>query len=379
MLPMNIHSVVPVIVSVLVLSACGQGDPNAQILLSPAGEPRVLVEELRMGESDSDILFGRISSIAVNSAGMIAVADGQSQTVYAFRSDGELDRVIGEKGEGPGEFQRLRQLRVDSADTLQVLEGRAKMQLFSPNSFEYAGQFSLANEDGTSDPLNHILAQRDDNFFARFGGSYSTVPTEKDGIAYLAWRSASDSRPSVETVPHIELRSSEILVVRDENSIGATTRPFGRGTHCAVSLENVWCVWTGDAQLVRMDLTDPSDSDTVYFDIEQRSVTATDKLEIEETYSEPGAFRDLILNAEWHVTKPFFSELVADDRGSLWLQLSEDSEEDDEWWVYKPGNESVVRIGAPEGLRILEIRDGKIFGSLPTEDGTIVTRYSTSD
>ncbi len=55
-------------------------------------------------DADPEYQFGEVSGVDVDGAGNIYVADKQAQHVRVFSPSGELLRVIGRPGEGPGEF-----------------------------------------------------------------------------------------------------------------------------------------------------------------------------------------------------------------------------------------------------------------------------------
>lgn len=61
-----------------------------------------LVEDLRIGGSDSASTLERPSGLAVDALGRIYVADGQ---VKLFDASGKLVRTVGRDGEGPGEYR----------------------------------------------------------------------------------------------------------------------------------------------------------------------------------------------------------------------------------------------------------------------------------
>lgn len=66
----------------------------------------VLVPELRIGGLDSpDASFGRITSLTVDGAGRLYVADGLARSISIFDPDGRHEGSIGRRGNGPGEFQ----------------------------------------------------------------------------------------------------------------------------------------------------------------------------------------------------------------------------------------------------------------------------------
>ena len=64
----------------------------------------------RVGEDDSEVVFGMIGECIVDRDGRLYVLDRQANQVSAFSHEGEFLRTIGRIGEGPGEFREPRGL-----------------------------------------------------------------------------------------------------------------------------------------------------------------------------------------------------------------------------------------------------------------------------
>lgn len=86
--------------AVLVRTAAGQSSR----LDVPTWRAR---ETLRLGSlNEPATTFGRISAAMLDSAGRIYVLDALSQNVRIFSPEGRLERTLGRRGNGPGEFER---------------------------------------------------------------------------------------------------------------------------------------------------------------------------------------------------------------------------------------------------------------------------------
>lgn len=116
-----------------VIVACGQqagGDgPHVDELplLSHA-------EEVRIGSVDDPVGgFSQIRQVRVSQRGSVYVLDGMSRDVRVFNSDGQLLRVIGGPGQGPGEFAAPTGMGL-LGDTLWVLDPQARrLTWFGPD------------------------------------------------------------------------------------------------------------------------------------------------------------------------------------------------------------------------------------------------------
>src|SRR5680860_846938 len=74
------------------------------------------VEDLRLGvvQGEGPTQFAVISGIAVDSVDRIFVAEAQAKEIRVFKRDGSVSHIIGQKGEGPGEFLVPYGLKLDN-------------------------------------------------------------------------------------------------------------------------------------------------------------------------------------------------------------------------------------------------------------------------
>lgn len=81
-----------------------------------------LVEELRIGalEGSEQYTFGSVSGVAVTATEQVWVADEMLGTIRRYSADGVHLGDVGRKGEGPGEFNRLREILESSNGNLAV-------------------------------------------------------------------------------------------------------------------------------------------------------------------------------------------------------------------------------------------------------------------
>ena len=99
-----------------------------------------LNETLQVGATNEDAktarLFGRISAIAADDTRNIYVADRQAREIRVFDPHGTFIDRFGKSGEGPGEFQAITAMMVDSNDRLIVVD-------------PYTSRISVFNREGT--------------------------------------------------------------------------------------------------------------------------------------------------------------------------------------------------------------------------------------
>lgn len=103
-----------------------------------------LEEDLSIGnEEDENYMFYEIQDLEIDSQGNILVMDFKNFRIQKFDAKGHFLKTIGRKGQGPGEFERLGQIFLDSKDNLYVNE-MFKMQIFS-NKGEFVRSIKIKN------------------------------------------------------------------------------------------------------------------------------------------------------------------------------------------------------------------------------------------
>ena len=85
--------------------SCEAGEESTSTDVAPR-DTIVAVQVTVLGEFEGpeEYVFGDITSVAVGPLGQVYVADRLGSTVRAFDMSGRFIGMIGEEGEGPGEF-----------------------------------------------------------------------------------------------------------------------------------------------------------------------------------------------------------------------------------------------------------------------------------
>lgn len=89
-----------------------------------------LEENLSIGrEDDSNYMFYRARSLALDDNENIYVLDSGNQRVQKFDSKGQYLQTTGKKGQGPGDFENPEKLFLDGVGNLYILDGQ-KIKVF---------------------------------------------------------------------------------------------------------------------------------------------------------------------------------------------------------------------------------------------------------
>lgn len=120
---------------VLAAAACGRGPPAGVTVTDSAGVRITLSRDvqhafavvdspaiLSLGGPDArgPTQFANVQGVHVDRRGNLWVADGQSDEVRLFHSDGSFWKSVGGRGEGPGEFMSVRLLGSFRGDSVAV-------------------------------------------------------------------------------------------------------------------------------------------------------------------------------------------------------------------------------------------------------------------
>jgi len=116
----------------------------------------------------------RIAAVEVSTRGEIIVADPSEAHVKVFRSNGSLLRVLGRKGEGPGEFFQPSGLRLTKAGQLHVLDPRVRRVSVFDAQYKFLRTIRLP------DDIGFVTAMAVDSL-----GQYYLAGIGSDGIALV--------------------------------------------------------------------------------------------------------------------------------------------------------------------------------------------------
>jgi sugar lactone lactonase YvrE len=112
----------------IVLVAMQPSMSSAQAVRSLPSEDRPLAididEVYRVGGAAAQewATFGRVSDVRFDRQGRLYIADSRNQRIVVVGSTGDLVRVIGRRGDGPGEFQAPSEIAVSPSGRLFVLD-----------------------------------------------------------------------------------------------------------------------------------------------------------------------------------------------------------------------------------------------------------------
>ncbi len=267
--PGSIRGLLALIGGVTLCLACtGAPDESPQ---SEAGEWE-LVEDLRLDANAED--FSVVRWVFVGPQGEVLVPEPQDMRLRIYDPNGTLVSMIGNRGEGPGEFQHLGYVYW-TADTLGVLDG----ELARTTYFLVDGTVVRTEANRFWSP--NLGAGRPDSTFFAFGPQAINDEGAMLGLAYLSLRESSefvvlrvprDGKPRVvATPPQPDDERWYVTISGLTNPVPFTFRP--------------WPEITPDGSLFLFATADQSTLDPTY---NLTMVRPTDDTVFSRSYPYPG-------------------------------------------------------------------------------------------
>lgn len=294
-------------------------------------------EELEFGggETDAEAMLYQPSDILIDARGFFHVSDYRDAVIKVYDQDGRYVRTIGRKGEGPGEFQSLLDMKFLGDGRLLVLDLRARRSsLFSPT-----GQFLESHPWRNShfqilfvDDAGYLC---DENLY---GGDSKVLVTKFDfkGNELENW---GEFTPVGFQMKRIGDSMLSITTPQTPHSIFAGDPARRRLYHClndAYLIE----VYAPPGKLVRK------------IDRPYQPVPFTQK-DAEEYYADVDRrknpqFSEMAREVELPKVKTVTENMLVDDRGNLWVATNELDERGEEsrraWDIFNSDGHYLTRL-----------------------------------
>ena len=370
-LKVGVLLVVPLMAGAI-LSGCT--DKEAAGVLPQIG----LVEMLRLGdESAGDtVLFGWIDGfVTVDGAGRIFVGETQEAKIYVFSATGELLTVVGQPGEGPGEFKQFgRYMRAGLGDSLYVYDfSQERVSVFEPESFALAYVVRVPRDVQYSP--NRFIGVANAGFVFNYllpfwGRSGEEMEVETRVVVV-------DRQGRIKGTPLITLPALEEFIATGPSGASSLSVPFGRAPFVRMGPgQSVYTGWNESLDIAIIDATGLTRG-SISLEHEPVSVTAAD---IDKWLEGRGSFiRDAVLQSDRHDTKPAYDDFLVDDLGQVWFKTTRSAvTAATEWLLVDTDSRVRGTLTAPPGIRLQAIRGGRVYAVDRTGSHAVVV-YKLED
>lgn len=277
-----------------------------------------LTETLRIGGQEvGPTSFDYVKSIAVDSLGRLFIYDRSTQDIRLFGADGQLVRVIGRKGSGPGELRDAEGIAFTRDGKLWARDAaNGRFTIFDgEGAFEKHWPMYYCTSQGAWDPRPDGEGRLLDQDCVVRNGRAS-------GYAMLAYHTDLSRVDTLGEMPECgsdALAESGTWITRTPTSTSYQSIPYRAAAHSALGPRGeVWCVPNssryellllrrGAADTIRVALERPAlpvtaaERDSVIAQIEEKGPTGLDFSRIP-------------------TVKPAIDRLTIDDQGRLWVR-----------------------------------------------------------
>ena len=349
---------------IILLAGCGRSTGPVQ----NEGEATLITLEeiLRLGdESAGDtILFGPIAQIAVNGDSDILVSEGQrSPLVHVFGPDGTHLSQVGDRGQGPGEYQYLNGAVIGAADSVYLWEFVTnRILIYDPNDFSHVRSVEVRN-DGEKQ-FNSLIGAIGDGWimtkslspFLESDDGTMTINNDRYYELIKVTRDGSYGTDIIGTVDEYEM----IYNLEEGGGMNFVWTPFGRSPSWAVGPDDMLYYGWSDEIAIMAVSADGSTRDTIRY--EHEPVPITDA-EMAEAMPEIPHYRELVEAREPHETKPAFETFVVDEMSRIWIKLSSSEDATEAGWlILNQESHMVGRTTLPAAVDLEVVRGGYAYG-----------------
>ncbi|HEX7243396.1 MAG TPA: 6-bladed beta-propeller [Longimicrobiaceae bacterium] len=345
--------------------------------------------------------FGHVVDVAAGRDGRVYVADGMTQAISVFSPQGKRLGTVGRRGDGPGEFQGIRDLVVGRGDSLFVLDvGAQRVSAFATRGslrLAYTADVRLGAEMASY----RLLVPEASGFVLQHTMPYAG-PDASSSHRVRVHRFDPVRGPSEQSI--LDVPDEEFMVVvhpRFGYAVGEM--PFGRRP--VVQMGPGDRLYYGRNDSLRFTLYDLHGAVVGGFH-QVYTAPPVRESEIERllaSYPDDRSGRmakqTLSLAVERDqipATKPLYRTFLVDDAGRIWLEritpgtrvvkapeglryFSGDAggKETRSWLVVDPAGRPVARVEVPGSSSLLTIRDGSAYAVQSDSLGTErVVRYT---
>lgn len=335
---------------------------------SPArSQPSVVVDPVPILDvpgvnATGDLVFGVATSATRLPDGSVAIADASSNSVRLVAPSGQLARVVGREGKGPGEFSAIAWVGRCGTDSVFVWDPPVRrISVIAPDG-AVARQFELGSTTDRTVRPYRVDCSASGTF------AYLTLPTRREptpaeGVsrtyAQLAFADANGR-----TVRELgEVSFGEMVAAR---GVGLP-RPLGKATTLAFA-ENALYVGTADSAAVTR-YTSEGAARLITFQAGSRPATpALHEHAVQELAGTAPSqrARDLVTTNLSRLPLPerlpAYTAVLGDPLGVLWVVLSVPGDPRTEVQLIAPDGRSAGTLQLPRAMTIFEIGSDYVLG-----------------
>jgi hypothetical protein len=337
------------------------------------------VPSVVVGTEASGMLFSRPSWAVRFSDGRIAVADGgTSSRVSLFSPQGVFEEEVGRTGQGPGEFQWVTHMTRGPEDSLYVYDrSLQRLTAFSRSRDPARIAHFLPPSDGSArGGLNRVFRLENDVWAGQGMESMVAAPPgtlAQDTVAVglmdadLTEYSRLALVPGLMTTTTVHVGGARPMIPAFTPQ--ALTATWGRCVFVTYTGSPKISVYASDGSLVTT-----FDGPGTRRPVTRRLLDERLEAHLERFPDADPRWYESLFKETAHTTHlPFYSSMLLDQRGHLWLQeYSPPYGFGTRWSVLTQAGDFMAHVGVPHDLMVYSISEAGVLGRRRTESGVEV-------
>lgn len=338
----------------------------------PAAEIEFILET-SFGDTE-EVFFGRmVENFAVDHSGRVFIADQDENTIHIFNSDGSYLQNIGRSGQGPGEFEFIRDIEIYGGN-IHVLDPlKFRITMFDLDSFEYNGEYGVSFDNRQDNQPEWLQRSREEKLFyrptklfVRPDGSYLILFYDEgvgaldniDGRTY----EVSIYDPGTDEFQHDILSfeyTGQILIFDDGNSrIVIPGMPYKRSSQFDYSNGQFVHGWS-EEMLFRFYDKNGLYQNAFYHSHTNLNLTIDDVLKFYDGAGDQ--ITDAIRSDDQPDTWPAFRSLTLDDENRLWVSTFTDGMDNYEWRLFSGEGRLIATFLWPRTRDLKVVKNGYAY------------------
>jgi len=356
-----------VIITLLFITAACTSTPEIEIPEEIAAMENVAVfagdaaplHEIRLNRAaefgDTDELFiGWPSGIAVADEGALFMADAGEAKIHIYSAEGEYLQSLGRRGEGPGEFNSVFQLRLHNGELYALDTQQQRLSVFDASDFSFLRNISLG---GGSMDVSGFPVGFEPLTDGRFLATYNRMVRDGDRLHRTPLLKIMDKNGEEIASDIVDLTPAEMFMIQSETTIQMMSLPFMRESHFVIDGdENLVWGYTGQILLQFVSL-EGEYLRSIYY---SRPNPPLDRAAMLANF-EDDAVRESVRALDIPETSPAFRSFLVDDENRIWITLYTENEQENEIWVLDEEGEKLAEFKQPAVNQLQHVKKSHAY------------------
>lgn len=312
------------------------------------------------------------AGLEVDDSGRIYVGNGSEKTIQVFDSTGKHLTNIGSDGNGPGEFNGILDIGINSnqlyafdflqfrttffsLDSLKVDEVKDAYLSRAPDVEELNGW--LSNRIWLIDDDRFLVQYMDEFVNGNIGSPKYNLDKPRPGKYYIV-----DREGKVVSKMLFELKDFKIITANVEGRHLNIFRPLPFLNRQLISISNDGHIISANSEesLINMYAPNGDYLRAFYIPFEKKTL---ERDELTNMYTDLNTRNQIVLqHAELPEKWPALGDIILDDENRLWISTIPDSENlTYDWWVLQDTGELIAKFRWPENRSIEKIKDDYLY------------------